>query len=77
MKELFIRVRNNMNMADFAFLKTALLSLGAIAGLLVPKKQKKNALTCASVVYSISIAALIARCVCILNGNPGKEIDNG
>ena len=75
MKELFLRNRNNMNVLDFALLKTALLSIGALGGMLIPKKQKKRAMTCACVVYSLSFGALLTRIIFLLLGNPGKDID--
>jgi len=78
MKDLigyYEKYKEKMNMADFALLKTALISFGVLGGLLVPKAHRKKAAVTACAVYSISIVPIMAKFLGVVleNSKPADE----
>ena len=46
---------------DFGLLKACLCAFGVMVGILVPKKDKKSALSCAAIVFSAAFVPLVVR----------------
>ncbi|MCL1983159.1 MAG: permease of phosphate ABC transporter [Clostridiales bacterium] len=57
------------SLLDFGLLKLCVGSAGLIAGLLVPKKNKKSTLATASIVFSLTLFPLMFKFVKILADN--------
>ncbi|MBF7097685.1 permease of phosphate ABC transporter [Alkalibacter mobilis] len=53
--------KNDMTIIDIALLKTSVIALGLLIGMVVPGKLKKKTATCASLVFLLSSGPLTAK----------------
>ncbi|HAE60943.1 MAG TPA: permease of phosphate ABC transporter [Eubacteriaceae bacterium] len=69
MKDLFKyaqKYKDQMTVIDIGLLKLSLCSLGVLMGMAVPKSQQKRVAACASTVFALAYAPLIAKYLGIL-----------
>ncbi len=60
------KYKDQMTVVDIGLLKLSLCSMGVLMGMAVPQSQRKKVMACASTVFALSYAPLLAKYLGIL-----------